>query len=70
VGYGHNRISRRAAAVDRLFSRVRVGNKEVGAILHKHVFGPGRTLRWNELMKHATGEPLKAKAFAADFKAT
>jgi peptidyl-dipeptidase A len=45
------------------------GNKEVGEFMKKRVFVPGKTLSWNELTKHATGEPLKAKAFAADFKA-
>jgi peptidyl-dipeptidase A len=45
-----------------------VGNKEVGAFMKKRVFEPGRTLSWNELTKHATGEPLTPKAFAADFK--
>jgi peptidyl-dipeptidase A len=46
-----------------------VGNKEVGAFMKKRVFEPGRTLSWNELTRHATGAPLNAKAFAADFRA-
>jgi peptidyl-dipeptidase A len=46
-----------------------VDNKEVGAFMKKKVFEPGRTMTWNELMKHATGETLNPKAFAADFKA-
>ena len=45
-----------------------VGNKAVGDFMKKKVFEPGKTLAWNELTEHATGEPLKAKAFAADFK--
>ncbi|MFO0879193.1 MAG: M2 family metallopeptidase [Gemmataceae bacterium] len=45
-----------------------VGNKEVGAFLKKRVTGPGKTLDWNELTKFATGAPLGAQAFAADFK--
>jgi peptidyl-dipeptidase A len=45
------------------------GNKKVGDFMKKKVFEPGRTLTWNDLTKHATGEPLNAKAFAADFKA-
>jgi peptidyl-dipeptidase A len=44
------------------------GNKGVGAFMKKRVFEPGRTLSWNELTRHATGAPLNAKAFAADFK--
>ena len=45
-----------------------VGNKAVGDFMKKKVFDPGRTLSWNELTKFATGETLKARAFAADFK--
>jgi peptidyl-dipeptidase A len=36
--------------------------------MKKRVFGPGRTLSWNELTKFATGKELNAEAFAADFK--
>jgi peptidyl-dipeptidase A len=46
-----------------------VGNKAVGDFMRKKVFAPGRTLSWNELTKHATGETLNPKAFAEDFKA-
>lgn len=45
-----------------------VGNKEVGAFLKKRVFGPGRSLGWDELTEKATGARLNAKAFAADFQ--
>ena len=45
-----------------------VGNKDVGEFMKKRVFEPGRTLSWNELTEHATGEKLNAKAFAADFR--
>jgi peptidyl-dipeptidase A len=47
---------------------VYIGNREVGEFMKKRVFEPGRTLTWNELTKHATGQPLNATAFAADFK--
>jgi len=47
---------------------VYVANQEVGEFMKKRVFEPGRTLPWNELTKHATGQPLTAMAFAADFK--
>ena len=46
-----------------------VGNKKVGDFMKKKVFEPGKTMTWNALTKHATGETLNAKAFAADFKA-
>jgi peptidyl-dipeptidase A len=45
-----------------------VGNPEVGNFMKKRVFEPGRTLSWNDLTRHATGEFLQAKAFAADFQ--
>src|SRR5262249_12472372 len=45
-----------------------VGNKNVGDFMKKRVFEPGRKLSWNELTRHATGQSLNAKAFAADFK--
>jgi peptidyl-dipeptidase A len=45
-----------------------IGNKAVGDFMRQRVVAPGRTLSWNELTKHATGEPLNAKAFAADFQ--
>ncbi len=47
---------------------VYVNNKGVGEFMRKRVFEPGRTLKWNDLTKHATGAPLNAKAFAADFQ--
>ncbi len=42
---------------------------KVGEYMKSRVFGPGATLSWNELTKHATGEELNAKAFAAEFSA-
>lgn len=44
------------------------GRKDVGEFLKTKVFGPGRSLDWNGLARHATGEPLNAKAFAEDLK--
>lgn len=45
-----------------------VGRKDVGEYFKKKVFGPGKTLNWNELTQLATGETLNAKAFAEDFR--
>jgi len=45
-----------------------VGDKRVGDFMREKVFAPGRTLSWNALTKHATGEGLNARAFALDFK--
>jgi peptidyl-dipeptidase A len=44
-------------------------DKKVGEYMKTKVFGPGATLSWNELTRHATGEDLNAKAFAAEFSA-
>jgi peptidyl-dipeptidase A len=45
-----------------------VGNRAIGEFMKRRVFLPGRTLSWNELTKHATGQELSAKSFAEDFK--
>jgi peptidyl-dipeptidase A len=44
------------------------GNPKVGRFMKEKVFAPGRMLRWNDLTRHATGEGLNPKAFAADFR--
>ncbi len=41
-----------------------VGQPAVGQFLRERVFAPGRSLNWNELTRHATGEALNAAAFA------
>ena len=46
---------------------VYVGNKEVGAFMRRYVFEPGRTMKWNELTRHATDADLSPEAFAKDF---
>jgi peptidyl-dipeptidase A len=43
-----------------------VGNKGVGDFLKTRIFAQGRSLDWNGLTKHATGDVLNAKAFAAE----
>lgn len=46
-----------------------IGDRKVGEFMKRNVFEPGRTLDWKGLCKHATTEPLNAKAFAKDFGA-
>jgi peptidyl-dipeptidase A len=41
------------------------GRPEVGEFLRAKVFSPGRSLSWSALTRHATGEDLNARAFAA-----
>jgi len=64
----HHTIAREVYQGAEPDSVIYLGNKEVGAYMKKRVFGPGRTLNWNELTRFATGENLNAKAFAADFR--
>ncbi len=47
---------------------VYVGDKRVGEFMKERVIAPGRTLSWNALTKHATGQELNAAAFAQDFQ--
>ena len=39
----------------------------VGKFMQEKILDPGAFLPWNDLTKHATGETLNAKAFAAEF---
>lgn len=43
------------------------GNPKVGLFMREKVFGPGRTLDWNQLTRHATGADLQPTDFAAEF---
>ncbi|HLP15908.1 MAG TPA: M2 family metallopeptidase [Bacteroidota bacterium] len=43
------------------------GKPEIGEYLRTKVFMPGARLRWDALMKEATGEPLTAKYFAEEY---
>ena len=45
-----------------------VGKPQVGQYMKEKIFAPGKTLPWDELTRHATGERLNPKAFAADFR--
>jgi peptidyl-dipeptidase A len=45
-----------------------VGNKAAGQFMRQRVFQPGLTLNWNDLTRHATGEPLNPKAFVEDLE--
>ncbi len=44
-----------------------VNKPEVGKYLATKVFAPGASLRWDALIKAATGEPLTAKYFAEEY---
>lgn len=62
----HNALVREVLPGAKPENAVYVGNPAAGEFMKKRVFAPGRTLNWNALTRHATGEELSAKAFAAD----
>jgi peptidyl-dipeptidase A len=43
------------------------GEPRVGAFLRERIFAPGASLDWNELLVHATGEPLTPRYFVDEF---
>ena len=64
----HHAIAREALHGANPATAVYVGNPAVGRFMRERVFEPGCTLDWNQLTRHATGEELNSKAFAADLK--
>ena len=44
-----------------------VGQAKAGAFMRKKVFEAGDLYHWNEMIERATGEPLTAKYFVAQF---
>lgn len=42
------------------------GDKRLGNYLKDHIFSPGKRWKWDELIKRATGEPLRPEYFAQD----
>ena len=65
----HHAIARDVLAGADPATAVYAGNKAVGRYLVERVFAPGRTLDWNHLTRHASGEDLSPRAFARDFGA-
>ena len=43
-----------------------VDRPAAGAFLSERLFRPGLTLRWDELLEQATGEPLASRYYAAE----
>ncbi|MBN2377836.1 MAG: M3 family oligoendopeptidase [Sedimentisphaerales bacterium] len=44
-----------------------IGEPRIGSYLRENVFGPGAIYSWNQMITRATGEPLTARFFAAQF---
>jgi len=66
--YGNLVASQLRATLDRAAGGL-VGRREAGAFLAEHVFRPGQSLRWDQLIEAATGEPLTAAHAARDIAA-
>ncbi|HMP08426.1 MAG TPA: M2 family metallopeptidase, partial [Lacipirellulaceae bacterium] len=65
----HRTIAREVLQADDVAAAYYTADPAVGRFMRSRVFDPGRSLPWNELTRHATGEPLRAEAFAAEFAA-
>lgn len=63
----HAYIVKNILKEDSLIDTTYVRKKEVGDYLKEKIFGVGATLRWDELIKEATGESLTSKYFAEQF---
>jgi peptidyl-dipeptidase A len=63
----HNYIVKNILKEESLRDATYVGKKEVGDYLKEKIFGVGATMRWDEFIKNATGEPLTSKYFAEQF---
>jgi peptidyl-dipeptidase A len=64
----HRAIARDALHGADPAAAVYVGKPAVGQFMRERVFEPGCKLDWQALTRHATGEELNSKAFAADLK--
>ena len=63
----HRAIAREVLKADNPAQAFYTDNKQVGEFMRARVFAPGRSLSWNELTRHATGEELNPAAFAEEF---
>jgi peptidyl-dipeptidase A len=63
--YGNLVAAQLRAALERETGGL-VGRREAGSFLVAQVFRPGQSLRWDEVVARATGEPLTATYLAAE----
>jgi peptidyl-dipeptidase A len=64
----HATIAREVLNAQEPTTAVYTRDPRVGEFMKAKVFAPGRSLPWNELTQHATGQPLNAESFAAEFR--
>jgi peptidyl-dipeptidase A len=65
--YGELFASQLSATLDARAGGI-VDREEAGALLVRDVFAPGASLRWDELVMRATGEPLSASYLARELE--
>lgn len=63
----HAHICRDVLKSDDPRNEAYIGRTEVGTWLIDHIFKPGSTLLWNDMIENATGEKLTAKYYAEQF---
>ena len=66
--YGHIVASQLAATLRRQCGGI-VDSPAAGRLLTERVFAPGLSVRWDQLIEQATGEPLTATHFGRDIAA-
>jgi peptidyl-dipeptidase A len=64
----HATIAREVLDRDKPAEVIYTREPKVGEFMRNKVFATGRLLPWDELTRQATGEPLNARAFAAEFQ--
>jgi peptidyl-dipeptidase A len=63
----HDYIARHIVQQTDVWRVTYIGRRDVGDYLRSRIFAPGAVYGWNDLIKHATGETLSPRAFAAQF---
>lgn len=64
---GELTASQLTAALKKAGASPALSNRETGRFLREKIFNSGSCYKWNDLIAIATGEPLSAKYFAAQF---
>jgi Zn-dependent M32 family carboxypeptidase len=65
--YGNLVAAQLRAALERDAGGI-VGRRDAGRFLAERVFRPGQSVRWDELVAQATGEPLTATHLAREIE--
>ncbi len=63
----YHHIGQAVLRAENAYGQSFAGRAEVGRYLAEHVFKPGRSLTWEEMIRRATGEPLTPRYYAEQF---